>query len=198
MFCYEPGYELSEEEDSTSMDIENVNNFLALQNRLEKLVYRREELPWNRLTCFQLKELGADFLPFIDNDGHERDAIKFLKKLPNLTTLDIRTYDNLTRPLMEVICQIPQLEKLTFRENSVSGNHFEYNLGTHVNQTVKKLQIIEEGSRPDITGILLKIFLGVESVYLGEEAHYLDLSDVQNETIKKIKHHSKCSDEVCR
>lgn len=170
----------TDEMDGYSIDISAVNDFLAPQTHLEKLIFNCDGLEWDRLTCFQLNELSARYY---DSLEEEIAASKFLGRLPNLTKLNITIWDWPSRRLLEAICKVPKLEKLAIQV-SCDGNEYEEHLDGLVNNTVKKLKIIDGIG---VTRHLLLMFRGVESVILGLEFETLDLSDVPIETIEKIE-----------
>lgn len=174
-------------DDVNGPDIEQVNNFLATQNHLDKLCFTFASMACAQLSCFQLRKLEVECKFHVDE---ERAVAEFLKKLPNLTNLDITCAGYPSSHLMKEICRLAKLGKLTIRkwhhEDDDENEDDEDTLERLVNFTVKQLHIVDDTGRP---AKLLKIFLGVdvESICLYREPAVLDLSDVPPTTISKIK-----------
>lgn len=170
----------TDEMDGYIIDTSAVNEFLAPQTRLEKLIFKCDGLDWERLTCFQLNELAARYYDSLED---EIAASTFLGRLSNLTKLNITIWDWPSRRLLEAICKVPKLDKLEIRL-SRDENDYEEPLEGLVNHTVKKLKIIDGIG---VTRQLLLMFRGIDSVILGLELKTLDLSDVPIEAIEKIE-----------
>lgn len=172
-------------------DTDQVTNFLGNQGRLEKLIYE-VPLEWDRLICFQLKELKVEQLP--DKDAQLAVA-KFLKKLPKLSKLNLSVANHPSFHLMLATCELLKLKELSLRTWR-GVDEGEDSLEGLVNYTVKNLRI-EDGT--NVTTKILKMFLGIDSAYLcvtrqpGEnlDQTVLDLSDVPCETIVKL-HDDRC------
>lgn len=168
--CHGPDYD--------DADIEAVNDFLADQPCLKKLIHHCTGLAWDRLTCFQLQELDAA----CEDDVAAAD---FLEKLLNLQKLSVTVFHYLPRRLMQAICKSPKLESLNISTHCSHGDEYDEPLDGLENVTIKKL-VIDDGI--GVAGQLLQLFLGVESITVDLSSAELDLSEVPSETIKKIEH----------
>lgn len=151
-------------------------------------------LALNRLECFQLKELTAkcsDFTPGVDVQQAacclripEEAAEAIETRHWSLGSSFSSTHESNLRNFKA------HVEKLTIRswymedeDEDVPEDEDapEDKLKRLVNYTVKELRIVDDSG---ITGPLLKIFRGIESVHLSLWTGVVDLSDTQCKMIK--------------
>lgn len=118
-----------------AIDADYLNNFVAVQSHLEKLVFHGSRLAYNRLTCFKLEEFD------VSCEGDEDRAAEFLMKLKSLETLTLTIGRQFPRCLMQAICDSPELKSLGLTATcSFPGNVFHPLEGLE-NHTIKKLFI---------------------------------------------------------